>query len=119
LEQARESLERAVELSERLGIRLFGAPAQRLLGEVMLADGCPASLERARDHFERAMVLLEKSRAENELALAWAGYGRLQARLGRADRAREYLTNALVTFERLGTLNQPERVRAELAVVAA
>jgi tetratricopeptide (TPR) repeat protein len=64
------------------------------------------------------MAGLERSKAENELALAWAGYGRLQARLGRPDQAREYLTKALAIFERLGTLREPERVRAEIAALA-
>jgi tetratricopeptide (TPR) repeat protein len=118
LPEARESLERAMELGERLEMRLIATPAERLLGEVMLADGRPDSLERAGHHFERAMAGLEKSRAENELALAWAGYGRLQARLGRPEQARDYLTKALATFERLGTLREPERVRAAVAALA-
>ena len=118
LEQARECLERIVAIAERLEIRLFATPGERLLGEVMLADGRPEALQRAQHHFERAMACLERSKAENELALAWAGYGRLQARLGRPEQARQYLTKALATFERLGTLNQPELVRAEIAALA-
>ena len=118
LEKARECLERIVAIAERLEIRLFSTPGERLLGEVMLADGRPEALQQAQHHFERAMACRERSKAENELALAWAGYGRLQARLGRADQAREYLTKALAAFERLGTLGQPERVRAALVDLA-
>ena len=118
LRDARESLERAIELGERLDMRLIATPAERLLGEVLLADGEPGSLERAQGHFERAMQGFERSRAENELALAWAGYGRLQARLGRPAQARQYFGKALAIFERLGTMNQPERVRAEIAALA-
>ncbi len=118
LDQGRDCLERIVAIAERLEIRLFAAPGERLLGEVMLAEGRPEALQRAQCHFERAIASLVRSKAENELALAWAGYGRLQARLGRADRAREYLSKALGTFERLGTLHQPARVRADLAALA-
>jgi len=117
MEQARESLEHTVDLGGRLGIRLFSASAQRLLGEVMLAEGTSEALAKAQYHFEGAMRSLAESKAENELALAWVGYGKLQLLLDRPKMAREYLSKALATFERLGTVAQPERVRAELAAL--
>ena len=42
--EARDRLERAVELAERLEMNLIEAPAERLLGEVVLADGAPTPL---------------------------------------------------------------------------
>ena len=65
------------------------------------------------------MADLEQSKAESELALAYAGYGRLLRQLGRLDDARQYLTRALEIFDRLGTLIEPGRVRAELSTLPA
>jgi tetratricopeptide (TPR) repeat protein len=55
--------------------------------------------------------MLQEIKAENELALAYAGYGRLHKQQGQFLQAREYLTKAREVFERLGTLNEPDRVR--------
>ena len=58
---------------------------------------------------------IEEGLAENELALAYAGYGRLHEQQGNIEQAREYLNKALEIFERLGTLIEPDKVRKELA----
>jgi tetratricopeptide (TPR) repeat protein len=58
-------------------------------------------------------------KAENELALAYAGYGRLHRQQGNITQAREYLTQALEIFERLGTLGEPDKVRQALAELPA
>jgi hypothetical protein len=52
--------------------------------------------------------------AENELALALAGYGRLLRQLGDVAKARELLTQANEIFERLGTMHEPAKVAREL-----
>ena len=65
-------------------------------------------------HFEQSIAILQQSHAENELALADAGYGRLHQQQGNMSQAREYLTRALEIFERLGTLGEPDRVRQAL-----
>ena len=49
------------------------------------------------------------------LAWVYADYGRLHKRLGRVAEARQYMTQALEIFERLGMMIDPEKVRAELA----
>jgi flagellin-specific chaperone FliS len=54
-------------------------------------------------------------KAENELALAYKGYGRLLKQKHQITEARGYLTKALEIFERLGTLLEPEKVREILA----
>ncbi len=61
------------------------------------------------------MAVLQEIKAENELAMAYAGYGRLHKQQGQIGQAREYLTKALEIFERLGTLIEPDKVREELA----
>ena len=63
--------------------------------------------------------MLQKIKAENDLALAYAGYGRLQKQQGQFAQAREYLTKALQIFERLGTLIEPDKVREILAELPA
>ena len=47
--------------------------------------------------------------------MAYARYGRLQKQQGQMAQAREYLTKALKIFERLGTLNEPDKIREESA----
>ena len=59
--------------------------------------------------------MLGEIKAENELALAYAGYGRLQMQQGQFAQAREYLTKALEVFDRLGTLIEPDKLRVILA----
>jgi hypothetical protein len=84
--------------------------AHRLLGEAA-RDADPAA---AVAHFERSLAVLRGIEAENELALAHAGYGRLLGRQGTVPAAREHLARALAILERLGTLREPERVRMDL-----
>ena len=62
---------------------------------------------------------LSHVKAENELALAYAGYGRLLKQQRRPAEARDYLTRALAIFEHLGTLIEPDNVRTELAQLTA
>ncbi len=70
---------------------------------------------QAAPHFEKSIAIFQEIKAENELAMAYAGYGRLHKQQGQIGQAREYLTNALEIFERLGTLNEPDKVKEELA----
>ena len=74
-----------------------------------------ADLARAALHFEKSITVFEEINAENELALAYAGYGRLQKEQGRFAQARDYLIKALKIFERLGTLIEPDRIGEDLA----
>jgi hypothetical protein len=50
--------------------------------------------------------------------LAYADYGRLHKQQGQFVQAREYLTKAMESFERLGTLIEPDKVKKELAKLA-
>jgi tetratricopeptide (TPR) repeat protein len=84
--------------------------AHRLLGETYLIKNSTL----AEQQFEQSIPILQDLRAENELALAYAGLGRFHKQQGNNEQAREYLTNALEIFERLGTLLEPDKVRKEL-----
>ena len=116
-DNARHTLEGLLEPAEQCGMQFLLASAHRLLGEVALATN-PAQREAplAAPHFERSMALLQQIGAENELALAYAGYGRLHQQHGDLAQARTYLTRALAIFERLGTLREPDRIRQLLAL---
>jgi tetratricopeptide (TPR) repeat protein len=109
--KARQMLEEGLEMADRCGARYYVGFAQRLLGE----DALKTNPAQAGPHFERSIAVLQKIKAENELALAYAGYGRLHKQQGQIAQAREYLTKALEIFEGLGTLSEPDKVREELA----
>ena len=60
LEQARATLEQAIEVSQPRGMGFMVAPAQRLLGEVLLAGN---RLEESEVRFKHALELLERFKA--------------------------------------------------------
>jgi tetratricopeptide (TPR) repeat protein len=109
-ERARETLTHCLNVAEAHHMAYLLGSARRLLGEVARAEREPAAA-----HFEESLQVLAAVGAENEQALAHAGYGRLLAEQGRHDQARVHLRRALETLERLGTRRVPERVRADLA----
>ncbi len=110
-EKARQTLEEGLEMAERCGLRNELGFVNRLLGEISLKN----NPSQAAPHLEKSIAIFREIKAENELAMAYAGYGRLHKKQGEIARAREYLTKALEIFERLGTLTEPEKVREELA----
>jgi class 3 adenylate cyclase/tetratricopeptide (TPR) repeat protein len=110
-DKATKTLEEGVELAERCGMRFYMGWAHRLLGEIALK----ANPTQAAPYFEKSIAVLREIKADNELALAYAGYGRLHKQQAQIAQAREYLTKALEIFERLGTLTEPDKVREELA----
>ena len=110
-EKASQTLEEGLEMAERYGVRYELGFAHRLLGEISLKNN-PA---QAVSHLEKSIAIFQEIKAENELAMAYAGYGRLHKKQGEIARAQEYLTKALKIFERLGTLTEPDKVREELA----
>jgi tetratricopeptide (TPR) repeat protein len=110
-EQARQSLEKGLEMAKRCGMRYYSGFAHRLLGEIVSTT----NPTKAAPHFEKSIAIFQEIKAENELAMAYAGYGRLHKKQGEIARAREYLTNALEIFERLATPIEPNNVREVLA----
>ncbi|NIO04568.1 MAG: guanylate cyclase, partial [Proteobacteria bacterium] len=110
-DKARQTLEEGLEMAERYGVRYEIGFTHRLLGEISLKNN-PA---QAVSHFEKSIAIFREIKAENELALAYVGYGRLHKQKRHIAQAREYLAKALEIFERLGTLLEPDTVREELA----
>ena len=113
-EQATRTLKEHLAIVEPWGMRFQIGSANRLLGEIALQT----DPRQAWSHFERSIATLSEVKAENELALAYAGYGRLHAQQGDGVQARDYLTQALEIFERLGTLGEPEKVRQTLLALS-
>jgi class 3 adenylate cyclase/tetratricopeptide (TPR) repeat protein len=109
-DKARQTLEKGLQLIERCGARYYLGWALRLLGEIFFKTD-PA---QAASHLEKSIVILKEIKAENELALAYAGFGRLHKQQGNTAQAQEYLTKSLEIFERLGTLIEPDKVREDL-----
>jgi tetratricopeptide (TPR) repeat protein len=105
-EQATHTLRELLAIVEPWGMRFQIGSANRLLGEIALQT----DPRQAWSHFECSIATLREIHAENELALAYAGYGRLHAQQGDVVQARDYLTRALEIFERLGTLGEPEKI---------
>ena len=110
-ENAKSTLELSCELSERFGLRYYHGWAHRILGEIALKT----DLRKAKHHLEKSTTVLRDIKAENELALTYAAYGRFHKQQGNHGESRRYLIEALEIFERLGTLIEPEKVRKELA----
>jgi tetratricopeptide (TPR) repeat protein len=115
-DKARQTLEELLALANRCGAQFYLGSAHRLLGEIALTtDPIQIAAPLAMLHFEHSIAILRQIHAENELALAYAGYGRLYQQQGNMAQAWEYLTHALEIFERLGTLGEPDKVRQALA----
>ena len=112
-EKSRQILKEGLEMAERYGVRYEIGFAHRLLGEIFLINN-PA---QAVPHFEKSIAIFQEIKAENELALAYAGYGRFHKQQGEIARAREYLTKALEIFKRLKTPVEPDKISEELAEV--
>jgi len=110
-DKARETLEAALERAEGNGARWFVGQVYRLLGEVALKT----NPDETPLHFDQAISIFQEIKAENELALAYSGMGRFHKQQGNMEEARKCLTDALMIFERLGTLTEPEKVRKKLA----
>ena len=108
--KARQTLEEGLGIANRCGARYYIGFANRLLGEISLRT----EPFQAATHLQCSIAILEEIKAENELALAYKGYGRLLKQKHQIVEARSYLAKALEIFERLGTQLEPEEVRKEL-----
>lgn len=114
--KAGQTAESTLEIATRCGMPFEIGAAHRLLGDLALAeDPGEAGSTAAEAHFEKSIPILREIGADNELARAYAGDGRAQARLGCLAAARDSLTQALEIFERLGTLGEPGRVHQWLS----
>ncbi len=110
-EKGRKTAAELLEVAQSCGARYCRGHAHFLLAEMSL----DANQEQAAAQFERSISVFQEIKAENALAMACAGFGRLHKRQGNLPGAREHLTRALQIFERLGTPIEPDKARKELA----
>jgi len=110
-DRAERTAKDALEVAERCGAKYWIGRAHRMMGEVALET----NFSKALPHLERSITIFKETKAENELARAYAGLGRFYKKQGDIEQAREYFTKALGIFERLGTLIEPDKVKKELA----
>jgi len=115
-EEARRVLQGALAYGQTSGVPFVIGSAHRLLGEIALTTNPDqGGKPLAGPHFDESITALASIKAENELALAYAGRGRLLARAGKPHAARQALTGALEIVERLGTVHGSAQIRQALA----
>ena len=118
LKEATETLDGAIEHTERVEVPFYLGSALRLRAEVARkADFTEPGRLLAAQYFEKAIGVLSAIGAEYELALAQCGYARLCRESGDSDTARQYYLTALETLERLGSLAEPPVIRKTLAAL--
>lgn len=110
-DKAVQTLESLLELSGTYNMKQSLGIAYYLFGEVALKT----DPQQAPTYFKKSISIFQKIKAEYYLARAYAGYGRFHKQQGDMAQAREYLTKALEIFERLGVLDEPDKVKKELA----
>ncbi len=96
----------------RRDAKFFLGASGRCLGEVALAQG---DAEEAVRRLEAAIETLRASGSENELGLALGALGRAKRLVGDDVEATASAKEALAILDRLGTLEEPDRLRYELA----
>jgi class 3 adenylate cyclase/tetratricopeptide (TPR) repeat protein len=114
-DQARATASEIRAAAERCRAPFFHGGSARLLADIALAEGDAVGAFALVDG---AVDVLRGPGAWNELALALATRGRAERALGRADDAERDQRDALQIFERLGTLEEPGRLRQELLTPA-
>ena len=105
--KAKRTLEDCLEMAARCGTRYYLGSAHRFLGETALKN----NPSQAAPHFEKSIEVLRDVKAENELALVYAGYGPLHKYQGQTDQVRKYLKRA---WKSLNDWEPgPNRIRSE------
>jgi len=113
LAQARPILSSALWQSRERGYHHLEGVAERLVGQCLVTD----SPEEAARHLEEGARILDRIGARNDFARALVAQAECAQQRGDGRAARSLLRQALDLFERLGTLDEPARVRDLLRTV--
>jgi tetratricopeptide (TPR) repeat protein len=111
-ERARQTLLDSHGAAAKSRANFFLGASGRRLGEVALAQG---DAEEAVRWLEPAIKTSRASGSENELGLALGALGGAKRLLGNDMEAAAIAQEALAILDRLGTLEEPDRLRHELA----
>jgi transcriptional regulator with AAA-type ATPase domain/tetratricopeptide (TPR) repeat protein len=96
--------------SESVGYRYLEGVAHRVAGESLVPED-PAAAET---HLHRARGIFQAIEAVNDFAKTLMALAAVQAARGESSQARPLLDEAALTFAKLGTIDEPDRVRAAL-----
>ncbi|MBV9200259.1 MAG: hypothetical protein JOY83_11115, partial [Alphaproteobacteria bacterium] len=110
---ARDLIEDVLRTSRNTGYLQMEGVASWLMGECLAAES-PAAAE---PYVERAMAILERIGARNDLARAMMTRAALRQAAGDIATARQLLDGAEAIFQALGTLDEPVRVQAARAAL--
>jgi hypothetical protein len=94
--------------SESVGYRHLEGIAHRVLGESLMPDDRDAAML----HLQQARGILEETGARNELAKTLIAEAAGRAAMGEAESAGRLLDEGGRIFETLGTVGEPDRLRA-------
>ena len=109
-EHARPLVDAVLATSREVGYPHLEAVALRLLGEIL----APSDPLAAATHLDVAQATLARIDAQNDLAKTLVARAMLHRSLGEHAAARALFERALEIFQKLGTLDEPIRVRAAL-----
>jgi predicted ATPase len=109
-ERANQTLIELHDVTARSNAKFFLGASGRCLGEVALAQG---DAEEAVRRLEAAIETLRASGSENELGLALGAMARAKRLTGDNVEATASAKEALAILDRLGTLEEPDRLRHE------
>jgi len=110
---ARPLIQDVLEGSRARGYSHIEGRACWLMAEYLAAEGSA----EAEGYIERAMEISERVGARSDLAKAMLTRAALRQRVGDTTEARRLLERASAVFGELGTLDEPARVEAALAVL--
>jgi tetratricopeptide (TPR) repeat protein len=108
--RARTILEEVLATCQEAGYRHLVGVAERLLGESFTTEEPTA----AAAHLEAATQILAEVGARNDMARVLVAQANLCRSIGNPVGARQLLERALTLFDSLGTLDEPQRIRAAL-----
>jgi class 3 adenylate cyclase/tetratricopeptide (TPR) repeat protein len=114
VEEARGCAERALMLARQRGERGHEAWALRLLGEIAAHSTRPDAAAAAVAHYKAAMMLASELQMRPLLAHCDLGLGKIHRRIGKRQKAQEYLTTATTMYRAMDMRFWLEQAEAEM-----
>ena len=99
----------SLEMAHKTGDKVFEGVAHRVLGKVEARGR--RQWEEGEKHFSKSIDILKALGNEHELGKSYYECGLVLRDKGEADRAQEYLSQAIEIFERTGATHRLERAK--------